>query len=230
MFVLSPQKVAQNKGSFNLSRQFYHGAVLMKLVPYKGQDTHPNGVAFYINNGQGGVIGVRVYPDGRKVAVNPSTNITDGTKFPTMRRGGQRYLLFRHAWGFCKAIYASHAVYTAWREKPMPAGMTIDHIDGVAQNNDFRNLRCISNVQNCRDGGFLRKLRNKGFNPACIDRAYLLRFYERMAKIKVSITEYRYRKLTKEQLRSILYLPDEELQIDSIIQTLKSKRRVHKTK
>lgn len=190
-------------------KQFYNGAVLMKLVPYKGQDTHPNGVAFYVNNGQGGVIGVRVYPDGRKVAVNPKKNITDGAKIDKNR--GQRYLDFRHAWGWGKAILASHAVYTAWSDKPIqpiPKGMTIDHIDGVAQNNDFRNLRCISNDQNCRDGGFLSKLRHKGFNPARIDRAYLLRFYERMAKLKPAISEYRYKRLSKEQLRSILYNPD----------------------
>jgi len=209
-------------------KQFYNGAVLMKLVPYKGQDTHPNGVAFYVNNGQGGVIGVRVYPDGRKVAVNPTTNITDGTKFSTMRRCSPRYLLFAHAWGYGKAIYASHAVYTAWREKPIPAGMTIDHIDGVAQNNDFRNLRCISNNQNIRDGGFLRKLRHKGFNPACIDRAYLLRYYERMAYIKARIPDSRYKNLTKEQLRAILYMPDEELLIDSLIQTIKTRKNYAK--
>ena len=202
----------------------------MKLVPCKGQDTHPNGVAFYVNNGQGGVIGIRVYPDGRKVTVNPSTNITDGTKFPTMKRGGQRYLYFTHAWGGGKSILASHAVYTAWHEKPIPAGMTIDHIDGCTTNNYIGNLRCVSNAINNRDGGFLTKLRHKGFSPSSIDRSILLRYFDRMAKIKASITEYRYKKLTKEQLRSILFLPDEELQIDSLIRTLKSKRIVHKTK
>ena len=96
-------------------KKFYNGAVLMKLVPYKGQDTNPKGVAFYVNNGQGGVIGVRVYPDGRKVAANPTTNVTDGTKGINRKRK-QRYLKFRHAWGNDEGIYASHAVYTAWSD------------------------------------------------------------------------------------------------------------------
>ena len=209
-------------------KQFYHGAVLMKLVPYKGQDTHPNGVAFYVNNGQGGVLGVRVYPDGRKVAVNPTKTITDGSKRDKNR--GKPYLNFKHAWGGGKSILASRAVYTAWHEKTIPAGMTIDHIDGCTTNNYIGNLRCVSNAINNRDGGFLTKLRHKGFSPSSIDRSILLRYFDRMAKIKASITEYRYKKLTKEQLRSILFLPDEELQIDSLIRTLKSKRIVHKTK
>ena len=199
-----------------VEKQFYNGAVLMKLVPYKGQDTHPNGVAFYVNNGQGGVIGVRVYPDGRKVAVNPATNITDGTKGINRKRK-QRYQKFVDAWGRHKRIYASRAVYTAWEEKPIPTGMTIDHIDGCTTNNYIGNLRCVSNEINIRDGGFLRKLRRKGFNPARIERAYLLRYYDRMAYIKDRITERQYQKMTKEQLRSILFLPDEELQIDSLI-------------
>ena len=110
-------------------KQFYNGAVLMKLVPYKGMDTAPNGVAFYVNNGEGGVIGVRVYPDGRKVAVNPATNITDGTKGINRKRK-QRYQKFVDAWGHHESIYASHAVYDAWSEVPKPDGMTIDHIDG----------------------------------------------------------------------------------------------------
>ncbi len=193
------------------------------LVRYVG--TCPEtGISFYCNNGEGGVVGMRVYPDGRKVAVNATNNISDGTKFPTMRRYSQRYLCFVNAWAHHKGIYASHAVYTAWRNKEIPAGMTIDHIDGVAYNNDVRNLRCISNDQNCRDGGFLKKLRHNGFNPACIERAYLLRFYERMVYIKDRITKWQYRKMTKEQLRSILLLPDEELKIDLLIQTLKTRK------
>ena len=184
----------------------------MKLVPYKGQDTHPNGVAFYVNNGQGGVIGMRVYPDGRKVTVNPTTNITDGTKFPSRRRYSQRYLRFKNAWGKGIAICASHAVYTAWREKPIPAGMTIDHIDGVSLNNDFRNLRCISNEINIRDGGFLTKLRHKGFNPACIERAHLLRYFDRMAVIKPALSKHKYYDLLRVDLRNILYMTKEQLQ------------------
>ena len=114
--------------------------------------------------------------------------------------------------------------------RTIPAGMTIDHIDGCTTNNYIGNLRYVSNEINNRDGGFLTKLRHKGFSPSSIDRSILLRYFDRMAKIKASITEYRYRKLTKEQLRSILFLHDEELQIDSLIRTLKSKRIVHKTK
>ena len=203
----------------------------MKLVPYKGMDTAPNGVAFYVNNGQGGVIGMRVYPDGRKVVVNPHTNISDGTKGINRKRK-QRYQKFVDAWGFHIGIYASHAVYSAWSDKPIqpiPKGMTIDHIDGCTTNNYIGNLRYVSNEINNRDGGFLSKLHHNGFNPACIDRAYLLKFYERMAKIKESITNYGYRKLTKEQLRSILYLPDEELKIKLFIKSLKTSKKLCQT-
>ena len=178
------------------------------------------GISFYINNGQGGVIGVRVYPNEKKVLENASSVKNE----KTYSHGKKEYLFFKDAFGFHKAISASHAVYIAWRNKEIPTGMTIDHIDGVTLNNDFRNLRCVSNEINNRDGGFLSKLRHMGFHPARIDRAYLLRFYERMAKIKASITNWQYRKLTKEQLRSILFLPDEELQIDSLIKTLKTKK------
>jgi thermostable 8-oxoguanine DNA glycosylase len=57
----------------------------------------------------------------------------------------------------------------------------------------------------------VRKLRNKGINPVAIDRTHLLRYYARMAKIKEAISERKYKRLTFDQLRSILYLPPREL-------------------
>ena len=173
----------------------------MKLVPYKGQDTHPNGVAFYVNNGQGGVIGVRVYPDGRKVLAN-ATPVKCGKSYA---HGNAEYLQFKVAFCHGKHILASHAVYMAWRNKEIPAGMTIDHIDGCTTNNFIGNLRCISNAINNRDGGFLRKLRNKGITPATIQRPYLLRYFDRMAHIKANISSRRYYHLDRADLTHILY-------------------------
>ena len=194
------------------------------LVRYVG--TCPEtGISFYCNDGKGGVVGVRIYANGRKVQENATNNHNY-----VYTHGQNPYLRFKDAFGNAKGILVAHAVYTAWHEKPIPAGMTIDHIDGCTTNNYIGNLRCVSNAINNRDGGFLTKLRHKGFSPSSIDRSILLRYFDRMAKIKASITEYRYKKLNKEQLRSILFLPDEELQIDSLIRTLKSKRIVHKTK
>ena len=180
----------------------------MKLVPYKGQDTHPNGVAFYVNNGIGGVFGVRVYPDGRKTLVNASATTGENCKNIHNAKRKQRYLHFGHAFGHCKQILVSHAVYIAWRGKPVPAGMTIDHIDGCTTNNYIGNLRCVSNEINNRDGGFLRKLRHKGFDTSRIDRSLLLRYYDRMAKLKPAISRHRYEHLTRDQLHHILYDPD----------------------
>ena len=180
------------------------------LVRYVG--TCPEtGISFYCNNGEGGVLGVRVYPDGKKVQakVNETTYVNSKIAYNAKRK--QRYLHFTHAFGRSKQILATHAVWMA-AGRTIPVGMTLDHIDGCTTNNYIGNLRCVSGEINSRDGGFLRMLRNRKINPACIERAYLLRYFDRMAEIKAAITEYRYRKLTKEQLRSILYDPDEELQ------------------
>ena len=180
------------------------------LVRYVG--TCPEtGISFYCNNGEGGVLGVRVYPDGKKVQakVNETTYVNSKIAYNAKRK--QRYLHFTHAFGRSKQILATHAVWMA-AGRTIPVGMTLDHIDGCTTNNYIGNLRCVSGEINSRDGGFLRMLRNRKINPACIERAYLLRYFDRMAEIKAHISEYRYRKLTKEQLRSILYDPDEELQ------------------
>lgn len=182
------------------------------------------GISFYCNNGEGGVIGVRVYPEGWYVNVNAKSKNNGNTYCHSK----EDYLLFRQAFGRGKNILAARAVYMA-AGRTIPQGMTIDHIDGCTTNNYIGNLRCVSNEINKRDGGFLGKLRKNGFKPACIDRAYLLRYYERMAYIKDRITYWQYKKMTKEQLRAILFLPDEELQIIAFIQTLKTPKKLCQT-
>ena len=158
-----------------------------------------NNISFYVNNGRGGVIGVRVFPNGRKVLENPS-------KIAWAKKHGKaEYLYFKDTFGHHKGISASHAVYIAWRNKDIPAGMTIDHIDGCTTNNFVPNLRCVSNAINNRDGGFLRKLRNKGINPPEIQRPYLLRYYGRMAIVKATVSETRYKHLDKSDLEILLY-------------------------
>lgn len=185
-----------------IQKSFLFNNVRVKLVPHHGQDTHPGtGIAFYVNNGNGGVIGVRVYPDGRKELCNATPN-KQGKKYG---HGTETYLQFKHAWKTDENILVSHAVYIAWREEPIPPGMTIDHIDGCSTNNDVRNLRCVSGAINSRDGGFLKKLRNKGINPADVRRSYLLRYFDRMAHIKANISSYRYEHLDRADLMTILF-------------------------
>ena len=79
------------------------------------------------------------------------------------------------------------------------------HIDGCTTNNFIGNLRCISLAINSRDGGFLRKLRNKGIKPADVRRSYLLRYYDRMAHIKANISSHRYERLDRADLMTILF-------------------------
>ena len=193
------------------------------LVRYVG--TSPEtGISFYCNNGEGGVVGVSVYPDGRKVNVSAKSKNNGNTYCHSK----EDYLQFRHAFGRDKNILAARAVYMA-AGRTIPQGMTIDHINGCTTDNYIGNLRCVSDAINQRDGGFLRKLRNNGFYTSRIERAILLRYFDRMAYIKAHTTRYRYKKkITEKQLRSILFLPDEELQIDSLIRTLKTPKKYAK--
>ena len=162
------------------------------------------GISFYSSTRC--TYGVRVNPDGRMVVVN-ATGVKYGKPYA---HGKAEYLCFKNAFGQCKHIFASHAVWMA-AGNTIPEGMTIDHINGCTTDNCIENLRCVSNALNNRDGGFLRKLRNKGINPVAIQRSYLLRYFARMAKIKEALTQWKYRHLTFDILRSILYLPKKEL-------------------
>ena len=203
-------KISNQKGlrqrSFNLIRKpdLENSSFLVNNVRVAYVATNPeNGISFYANNGQGGVVGVRVHPDGRKVLTNATCETTPNGKYNAKRK--QRYLQFKNAFGYHKNFLASHAVYIAWRNKEIPAGMTIDHIDGCTTNNYIGNLRCISNAINSRDGGFLRKLRNQGINPPTIPRWILLRYYGRMAHIKANISSHRYKHLDRADLMTILF-------------------------
>ena len=88
----------------------------------------------------------------------------------------------------------------------IPAGYTIDHIDGNPLNNDIRNLRAIPRAINYRDGGFLRKLRNKGIIVAMYP-GIILEGFERMAEWRASHSRWQYCHLTHDELLRIFIGP-----------------------
>ena len=89
---------------------------------------------------------------------------------------------------------------------PIPEGCVIDHIDGNTFNNDIRNLRAVPCAINYRDGGFMRKLRNKGIIVAMFP-GIILEGYERMAEWKASHTQKQYARLEKDELLRIFLGP-----------------------
>ena len=159
------------------------------------------GISFYCSTRAN--YGVRVYPDGRRVHENATT-----VKGYSYSHGKADYLQFKHAFGDGKHIYVSHAVWMAAGRTVKP-GFTMDHINGNTLDNSLSNLRCIDSATNSRDGGFLTKLRNNGFNPVTIDRIYLLRYYTRMAVIKPALGWRYEKKFTAQDLNATLYWSDE---------------------
>ena len=170
------------------------------------------GISFYcaLRNLLSNNYGVKVIPGVGVVPVNATTTNTPNTKIPYNAVRKQRYLQFKNAFGNGKHILVSHAVWMA-AGRTIPEGMTMDHINGCTADNRLSNLRCISNALNNRDGGFLRKLRNKGFTPTSIQRSYLLRYYARMAKIKERLTRYQYEKFNHKELYLVLYMSQNNL-------------------
>ncbi|MBO4249811.1 MAG: HNH endonuclease, partial [Paludibacteraceae bacterium] len=166
-----------------IKNSIYYNNIEFRLVKFGRRKRHPKTkVAFYVNNGEGGVVGLRLYPDGRMVLVNADKVAWKG------KHGKAVYLQFRHAWGREIGILASRAVYSAFYGC-IPPGMTIDHINGCTTDNRPENLRQVTNAVNSRDGGFLTKLRNKGINPVTVQKAYLLRYFERMTQVKAILSE-----------------------------------------
>ena len=113
-----------------------------------------------------------------------------------------RYLALSKGYG---NMYLARLKYLTFKGK-IPAGFTIDHIDGNTLNNNIRNLRAVTRAINDRDGGFMRKLRNKGIRPELFS-GVLLEYYERMAVFKETHTQWQYDRLTREDLMRLLIGP-----------------------
>ena len=146
------------------------------------------------------------------VRVNDKTGVSTIIN-PHMRGGTSKkeYMNFDHAFGHHKHILIHQAVWMA-AEREVPMGWELDHINGDKRDNSLQNLRVVTRQLNCRDGGFLIMLRNRKIDPVRIERAYLLRYFDRMAVIKPALSPWKYRLLTHIDMRKIIYLPHEELQ------------------
>ena len=146
------------------------------------------------------------------VRVNDKTGVSTIIN-PHMRGGTSKkeYMNFDHAFGYYKHILIHQAVWMA-AEREVPMGWELDHINGDKRVNSLLNLRVVTRQLNCRDGGFLIMLRNRKIDPVRIERAYLLRYFDRMAVIKPALSPWKYRLLTHIDMRKIIYLPHEELQ------------------
>ena len=86
-------------------------------------------------------------------------------------------------------------------------GEVIDHIDANQLNYSVSNLRITDRPTNDRDGGFLRKLRNKKIDPTMFAPEVLLAFFDRMAEFKANHTRHQYDKLTHDELLQMLVGP-----------------------
>ena len=149
---------------------------------------------------------------GKVVWLHPKTNDVInqyGQKIPLrllpyekFRQKTTRYLALSKEYG---SMYLARLKYLTFKGD-IPKGYVIDHIDGNTLNNDIHNLRAVPDAINHRDGGFLRKLRNKHIRPEDF-RGMLLDYFERMAEFKATHTERQYKSLTRDDLKRLLVGP-----------------------
>ena len=151
------------------------------------------------------------YTNGYAIWLHPKTNDVFSAygkiKLPLLpyekyHKTSARYLLIPRAYG---SILLARLKYLTFKGD-IPAGYTIDHIDGNHLNNDIRNLRAVPRAINDRDGGFLRKLRNHGIIVAMYP-GIILEGFERMAEWKASHTPWQYDRLTRDELLRIFIGP-----------------------
>ena len=162
-----------------------HGYVRVPAEEIDGKVlyAHPDG--YFVNHQ-----GKRLYACPLRCKSNKHSH---GGVYPTMRN---------HAHKYCHVLMA-----ITFMRKPRD-GEQVDHING--NNSDFAlsNLRIVPMEINNRDGGFLRKLRNKGINPTYYSAPFLLRYFDRMAAYKAEHTRWAYIKLTREELLEMLVTPE----------------------
>lgn len=153
----------------------------------KADPIHTNGHVIWLHPVTNDVLG----PYGSKLVLQ----LVPDKKF---RTNTTRYLKLTGGYG---DMYLARLKYLTFIGD-IPEGYTIDHIDGNSLNNDIRNLRAVTQAINARDGGFLRRLRNKNINVAMYP-GIILEGYERMAVFKASHSKRRYRMLTRNELLQI---------------------------
>ena len=116
--------------------------------------------------------------------------------------GGVYTTMRNHAHKYCHVLMA-----VTFLRKPRD-GEQVDHIDGNHSDFALSNLRVIPREINDRDGGFLKKLRNKSIDPRMFSPKFLLRFFDRMADFKRTHTHYQYARLTHDELLTMLVGPE----------------------
>ena len=153
-----------------------------------------------------------IYTNGYTVWLHPVTNDVlnqYGQKVPLQTVPQQKHHKTRAAYLKLSCRYGNMLLarlkYITFKEEIKP-GEEVDHIDGNSLNNNIRNLRAVSSAINRRDGGFLRKLRNKSIRPDYFS-GVLLVFFDRMAEYKTTHTKTQYERLTREDLMRMLVVP-----------------------
>lgn len=153
------------------------------------------------------------YTESEIVWLHPETNTVltkYGTKLKLRKQPHQRnhkvveprYLALSGGYG---SMFLARLKYLTFKGEIKP-GYTIDHIDGNTFNNDIRNLRAVPRSINNRDGGFMRKLRNNGYNVADFP-GIILEGYERMAEWKEKHTRWQYTQLKGQDLLRVFVGP-----------------------
>ena len=153
------------------------------------------------------------YTNGKIVWLHPETNTVltkYGTKLKLNKLPRQRYHMvvkprYLALPGSFGNMLLARLKYLTFKGEIKP-GYVIDHIDGNTFNNNIRNLRAVPRSINDRDGGFMRKLRNNGYNVADFP-GIILEGYERMAEWKKTHSKKQYEKLHKQDLFRVFVGP-----------------------